>query len=120
MFDTVDAVRDLLKQRSDCRTPLERQVVDLLKAMIVAGLTEHRAFDALYELHGYLTVPGELEHELFIHRRWEGELVEAVPGVYVDMVKAVNRRRTLTPDRTAILTPSVRRRCAGHDRSCGA
>ena len=32
----------------------------------------------------------------------------------------VNRRRTLTPDRRAILTPFVRRRCAGRGRSCGA
>lgn len=88
LFDTADIVRDIIKQRGDGRTPLERQVVDLLKSMVAAGLTEHCAFDALYQLYGYLTIPGELEHELFIHRRWEGELVEAVPGVYVDMVKA--------------------------------
>lgn len=82
MLDTVDLVRDLIKRGGD-RTPLERQVVDLLKSMIAAGLTQHRAFDALYELHGCLTISDELEAELRQHRIWEGELVDGV-----DMTKA--------------------------------
>ncbi len=87
MLDTVDLVRELIARR-DYRTPIERQVVDLLKAMIASGLTEHHAFDALYELHGYLTMPGEIESELHLHRIWEGELVEGAPGRWVDMVEA--------------------------------
>lgn len=84
MLDTIDFVRDIIKQRSDSRTPLERQVVDLLRTMIHARLTEHPAFDALYQLYGYLTVPGELERELRQHRTWEGELVDGIDMVAAD------------------------------------
>lgn len=84
MIDTIDFVRDIIKQRSDSRTPMERQVVDLLRTMIHARLTEHPAFDALYQLYGYLTVPGELECELRQHRTWEGELVDGIDMAAAD------------------------------------
>ena len=48
------------------------------------------------------------------------DLVVEMRRVTVAEALAVNRRGTLTPHRTAMLTPSVRRRCAGQDRSCGA